>query len=241
MRLPTPLVAAAMMALFVVPAAAEPSVDAAACRPGEQPIKHHQNWSSKSNAICDYGFIDFNRRLAGLIEARSGEVSVAWLTRVLGIPAFVARDDYKPNGFYVIQAAHQVALVGQDDWEMIIATYHYRREGTGGRKDDFAIDFLGTGIKAATEAAYTGRCISEAEVLDRALVAGWRYVPGGIESGTAGPIFMPGALVKDDGRRLVLVHLSRTTELPSRPTLEATCAWISAFRELHETPTVDTR
>jgi hypothetical protein len=240
MRLPFPLVAAAMIAAFVAPAAAEPPADAAACQTGERPIKHHPNWSSKSNAICDYGFIDANRRLAGLIEAPGGAVSVEWLKRVLRIPEFVAREGYEPNGFYIIKAAHQVALVGEDDWEMIIATYHYRREGAWGRKDDFRIDFLGTGVNPETEAAYRGRCISEAEVLDRALAAGWRYLPGAIESGTAGPIFMPGALVKDDGRRLVLVHLSGTTELPPRATLEAKCAWIAAFSELHETRTAIT-
>ncbi len=235
MRLPILLAAAAAIAAFAAPAAAEPPADAAACQPGEKPINRHSNWSSKSNAVCDYGFIDVNRRLAGLIEAPGGEASVEWLKRVLGIPEFIAREGYEPNGFYVIKAAHQVALVGQDDWEMIIATYHYRREGAWGRKDDFRIDFLGTGINPATEAAYKGRCISEAEVLDRALAAGWRYVPSTIESGTAGPISMPGALVKDDGRRLVLIHLSRTSELPPRATLEAKCAWIAAFSELHET------
>lgn len=240
MRLPIPLVAAAMMAVFVVPAAAEPSADAAACLPGERPIKHFQSWSSESNAICDYGFIEVNRRLAELIEAPGGDASVAWLKRVLGIPAFVAREGYEPNGFYVIKAAHQVALAGHDDWEMIIATYHYRREGAWGRKDDFKVDFLGSGVNPATEAAYKGRCISEAEVLNRALAAGWRYVPSTIESGTVGPISMPGALVKDDGRRLVLLHLSRTAELPPRATLEATCAWIASFHELHESRTAIT-
>jgi len=235
MRLPIPLVAAAMIAAFVAPAAAEPPADAAVCRAGERPIKRFENWSRKSNAICEYGFIEVNRRLAGLIEAPGGAVSVEWLKRVLGIPAFVAREGYEPNGFYVIKAAHQVALAGEDDWEMIIATYHFRREGAWGRKDDFRIDFLGTGVNPATEAAYKGRCISEAEVLDRALAAGWRYAPSTLESGTVGPISMPGALVKDDGRRLVLIHLSRTTVLPSRATLEATCAWIASFHDVHET------
>lgn len=234
MRFPI-LTAALALAAPCGPAMAAPSEAASGCVAGERPIKHHPNWSSQSDAICDYGFIDFNRRLAGLIEAPGGEVSVEWLKRVLGIPEFVAREGFEPNGVYVIKAAHQVALAGQDDWEMIIATYHHRREGVWGRKDDFRVDFLGSGLNPATEAAYKGRCISEAEVLDRALTAGWWYVPGTIESGTAGPLFMPGALVKDDGRRLVLVHLSSTTELPPRATLEATCAWIVEFHDLHET------
>jgi hypothetical protein len=45
---------------------------------------------------------------------------------------------------------------------------------------------------------------------------------------------MIAALAKDDGRRLRLINLSQTTELPSREKLEATCAWIFSFSELVE-------
>ncbi|MBL0916077.1 MAG: hypothetical protein IBJ13_11380 [Sphingopyxis sp.] len=230
------LIAALAIAAMPGPAAAQPSSpgSGSGCAAGERSIRHYPNWSGKSDAICDYGFVEANRRLAELIEAPGGEASIAWLMRLLDIPAFNQREGWEPNGFYTINAAHQVALTGVDNWEMIIATYQRRREGAWGRKDDFMVDFLGTGIAPTMEAEYKGRCLSEAEALDRALAAGWRYVPGIIESGTAGPIFIPGSLVKDDGRSLSLVHLSRTMELPPRATLEATCAWISKFEERRE-------
>lgn len=232
MRLPM-LVAALAIAAISRPAAAEPphSGHGVGCTAGARPIKHYSNWSSNSDAVCDYGFVEVNRRLAQLIGAPSGDVSIAWLQAVLAVPEFTRREGWEPNGFYIINAAHQVALAGTDNWEMIIATYQRRSEGDWGRKDVFTIDFLSTGVNPATEAEYKGRCLSEAEVLDRATAAGWRYVPGEIGSGTAGPIFTPGALVKDDGRSLRLVHLSNTSELPSRETLEATCAWFFSFEE----------
>ncbi|WP_439568530.1 hypothetical protein [Sphingopyxis sp.] len=229
------LTAVLAVATATAPAAAALSEDRGSCVEGQQPIRHFSNWSTNSEAICDYGFVEANRRIADLIEASSGEAGVEWLQKALGVPKFTRRDEWEPNSFYVVKAAHQVALVGRDNWEMIVATYQHRREGDWGRKDDFTVDFLGTGVAPTMEAAFKGRCLSEAEVLDRALAAGWHYVPGRIESGTAGPIFWPGSLSKVDGRSLSLAHLSRTTELPPRETLEATCAWIVKFEERRET------
>lgn len=235
MRFPILLAALAVAALSG-PAAAEQPGASAVCSDGQRPIQRYPNWSANSDAICDYGFVEANRRLAGLLEAPSGGVNVEWLKRTLGIPRFVQRDGYEPNGFFVVNAGYQVALTGQDGWEMVIEAYERRREGVRGRKENFDVKFHGTGLNPQMEAANRGRCISEAAVLDRAIAAGWRYVPGGMESGTAGPLFIPGALVTEDGRSLVLINLSRTTELPPRETLEATCAWIFSFSELKETP-----
>jgi hypothetical protein len=233
MRFPFPLAAA--IAALAAPAAAEPPAEAAACETGDRPIRFYSNWSAKSDAICDYGFVEANHRLAGLLELPGGDASIDWLKHTMGIPHLVQREGFAPNGFFTINAGYQVALAGPDGWEMVIEAYQRRREGAWGRKDDFEVKFHGVGLSPQQETESRGRCLSEAAVLDRAIAAGWRYVPGAIESGTAGPIFMPGALVKDDGRRLVLIHLSRTTELPPRATLEATCAWIFSFAELHET------
>ncbi|WP_428630433.1 hypothetical protein [Sphingopyxis sp.] len=235
MRIPILLAGLAIMALST-PVAAEDPESAASCLAGERPIHRFPAWADKSDAICDYGFVEVNRRLADLLEAPSGAVNIEWLKKTLGVPRFIQREGYEPNGFFVVNAGYQVALAGQDGWEMVIEAYERRREGAWGRKDDFNVKFHGMGLNPQMEAANKGRCISEAAMLDRAIAAGWRYVPGGMESGTAGPIFMPGGLVNDDGRTLVLINLSRTTELPPRETLEATCAWIFSFSELKQTP-----
>lgn len=228
------LIAALAIATMSGPAAAQSQEQGVGCVEGDRPVIRYPAWASRSDAVCDYGFIEANHRLAGLLEAPGGAAGIAWLKHTLGIPKFIQREGYEPNGFYVINAGYQVSLAGTDSWEMIVEAYQRRREGAWGRKDDFTVKFHMTGLNPATEAASKGRCLSEAAVLDRAIAAGWRYVPGGMDSGTAGPIFVPGALVKDDGRRLTLVHLSRTTELPPRETLEATCAWIFAFAEAQE-------
>lgn len=241
MRFHIPLALAALIAAIAVPAAAEPPADVVACETGERPIRFYSNWSSSSDAICNYGFVEANHRLAGLLELPGGGASLDWLKQTLDVPHFVQREGFEPNGFFTINAGHQVALAGPDGWEMVIEAYQRRREGAWGSKDEFEVKFHGVGPTAQMTAGKSGRCLSEAVVLDRAIAAGWRYVPGTMQSGTAGPIFMPGALVKDDGRRLVLVHLSRTSELPPRATLEATCAWIFSFGELKETRTATGR
>ncbi|MDO9367675.1 MAG: hypothetical protein Q7T68_03825 [Sphingopyxis sp.] len=234
MRIVISVGALAMTALATSAGAAEP---ATGCASGEQPIRRIQNWSDKSDAVCSYGFIEANQRLAGLIEAPRGTVGVEWLKHTLGIPRFIQREGYEPNQFFVVNAGYQVALTGPDGWEMVIEAYDRRREGAWGRKADFQVKFHATGLSPEVEAASKGRCLTEASVLDRALAAGWRYVPGGMVSGTAGPLFAPGALVTDDGRSLVLVNLSRTSELPARDKLESTCAWIFSFGEHNETRT----
>lgn len=234
MRITILLAGLAIMALSM-PVAAEDRNSAATCVAGEQPIHRFPAWADKSDAICDYGFVEVNRRLADLLEAPSGAVNLEWLKAALGVPRFIQREGYAPNDFYAVNAGYQVALAGKNGWEMLIEAYERRREGAWGRTDDFDAKFLATGLTPQMEAENKGHCISEAEVLDRAIAAGWHYVPGGMESGTVGPIFGPGALATDDGRRLVLVNLSRTTELPPRETLAATCAWIFSFSESKET------
>ena len=240
MRFPILLAVLAIAALPRVAAAEQPEV-AAVCTDGKSPMQRFPNWATSSDAVCDYDFIEVNRRLAGLLELPSGGANVAWLKQALNIPRFVQREGYEPNGFFVVNAGYMVALSGPNGWEMVIETYERRREGDWGRKDNFDVTFHGTGLSPVMEADSRGRCLTEAALLDRAIAAGWRYVPGAIESGTAGPIFMPGALVTDDGRRLRLVHLSNTSELPPRETLEATCAWIFSFNELKETRAADMR
>lgn len=235
MRFPIPL-AAVIIAAFVAPAAAEPPAAAAACQTGERPIRFYANWSANSDAICAYGFVEVNHRLAALLELPGGGASADWVKRTLGIPHFVQREGFAPNGFFTINAGYQVALAGPDGWEMVVEAYERRREGAWGRKDDFEVKFHGVGLTPQMEAENRGRCLSEAAVLDRAIAAGWRYVPATTVQGTAGPMSWPGALATDDGRSLMLLNLSRTTELPPRETLEATCAWIVSFKDLHETP-----
>ncbi len=223
------LLATLVIAAHSGPAMAQKLEDSAVCTDGQQPIERYRNWSENSDAICNYGFVEANRLLAGVLEASSGGVNLAWLKRALGIPRFVQRKGYEPNGFFVVNAGYQVAPTGQDGWEMVIEAYERCSKGAWGRKDVFDVKFHGTGRAPQMESENRGRCISEAAVLDRAIAAGWRYVPGTIVSGTAGPAFWVGALSTDDGRSLVLVNLSRTSELPPCETLEATCAWIAAL------------
>lgn len=236
MRLLNLTLAAAGAVLSTAAVAAETAAPIAACQTGERPIRFYANWSANSNAICDYGFVEVNHRLAALLELPGGGASVDWVKRTLGIPHFVQREGFAPNGFFTINAGHQVALAGPDGWEMVVEAYERRREGAWGRKDDFEVKFHGVGLTPQMEAENRGRCLSEAAVLDRAIAAGWRYVPATAVHGTAGPMSWPGTLATDDGRSLMLLNLSRTTELPPRETLEATCAWIVSFKDLHETP-----
>ncbi|NIJ35747.1 hypothetical protein FHR22_000396 [Sphingopyxis panaciterrae] len=207
---------------------------AASCRPGERPTSYQQGWPQTSDAICDYDFAEANRRLANLLELPAGAANIEVLKGLLDVPHFNLRDGYEPNEFYVVNAGYLAILAGRDGWDMVIAASADRREGAWGSKTHFGAKFLSTVPSPQLDVRTNPGCLSEAALLDRAIAAGWRYVPGGTQSGTAGPIFVPGALVKDDGRSLVLAKLSRTTALPPRETLEATCAWIFSFNEMVE-------
>lgn len=224
------------LALFALPVAApaEDPAFAPVCRTGDRPVSYHQGWPQTSDTICDYDFAEANRRLADLLEAPRSAVRTDWLKWHLGIPDFMQREGYEPNEFYVVNAGYYVVLAGARGWDMVVELYENRREGAWGSKDSVTVRFHSTVPTSQLDAKANPGCLTEAALLDRAIAAGWHYVPGSTESGTAGPIFVPGALATDDGRSLVLANLSRTSVLPARETLEASCAWILSFSEMVE-------
>lgn len=236
MRIALLIAGLALFALLAAtPILAQPNpAPAAMCRTGDRPVSYRGGWPQTSDAICDYDFAEANRLLADMLEAPPTAVRTEWLKWRLGIPDFMQREGYEPNEFYVVNAGYYVVLAGASGWDMVVELYENRREGAWGSKDSVTVRFHSTVPTSQLDAKTNPGCLTEAALLDRAVAAGWHYVPGSMQSGTAGPIFVPGALATDDGRSLVLANLSRTSALPARETLEATCAWIFSFSEMTE-------
>ncbi len=182
----------------------------------------------KSDATCDYDFAEFNRRLAHIVESPAGSYSPAYLEKLLAMPPMQKRPDIEPNAHYQVMAGYSIVLAGKGGWNARIEIYLNESDIIPGKRHNVRM-FSGPSYPADYADPKKSNCITDAEVFDRAITAGWRYTTGmdiyeNLDAyGNGHRIF--GMLANDDGRTLRFSALPDESGAPARAKLESTC-WI---------------
>lgn len=195
------------------------------CQPEKRPLRTPSE--GESDAVCSYDIAEFNRRLANFIEMPAGGFTLDYMQKLLSMPAMRQRPDLGYSKSYK-ETGYSTALAGKGGWTAIIDIYFRERDIIRGRRHDLTI-LSRVSFPSTYADPKQSNCITEAEILDRAIAAGWRYellsgdlsVP--MEDGTS-EIFTA-QLSKDDGRTLGISTLPDKNGAPPRAKLESTC-WI---------------
>lgn len=226
-----PLVFALLVAAPVVSSHAHPpeTVRQGSCKAEVMALRQIADGPDKSDATCDYDFAEFNRRLANLLEVSSGTYTTAYLEKLLAMPPMQKRPDIGPNPSYRVMAEYSIVLAGKGGWSAKVEINLRKADIIPGRRSDVRISARPTYPSVYADPKQSN-CITEAEMLDRAIAAGWRYelLSGDLHQPMDGKSeFFTAQLSKDDGRILNFSTLPDKSGAPPRATLEATC-WIGA-------------
>ena len=150
----------------------------------------------------------------------------------------VVRDGFNPNSFYLVNSAHYQILAGEPECDALIMHYSTLSDSKMGRKDQVTVQFRPF-YKAPfklDDPKSTG-CLTQSEIVDRALVAGWRYeIRQMIVEHNSQGLWSYGLLANDDGRTLTVSGLSvEDGLLAPREKLESTFAIILELAEMRIT------
>lgn len=207
-----------------------PAAVQSACKPGRRHLRFRTEWISNSHAICPFDYVEFNRRVAAVIELPEGGYSPEYFSGLFGPQAMVQRPEWQPNGFYSTQSAWLLVLAAEkedaNDWNSALTLYIWKWGVAGKSRTRIQFDILPQG--RMDQPASSG-CLTQAELMDRATAAGWEYATREwiVEFG---PDRKEGLLIHKDGRSLTLQGLSGPDGLlPPRAQLEAKCAEILKF------------
>ena len=208
------------------------------CSAGEKAVSFRAGWAEKSDAICAYDFAEFNRRLSAIIEAPAGIFTPEYFAALFKAPPAEPRPGFEPNSFYSVNAGHSQILAGEWGWDVLITHYHTRSESKMGRKDQVTVQFRPAYITPFKfDDPKSSGCLTQSEIVDRALAAGWQYEIRQMRSERGSQrAWFYGLLANDGGRTLTLAGLSvEGALLAPRKKLEATCAVILEFAETRVT------
>ena len=235
-------IALTLMATFATmastPAAAEQKKSEPGCISGEKSTSFRAGGLEKSDAICAYDFAEFNRGISRFIEAPAGTFTPENFAAVFGAPPMVVREGLNPNSFYLVNSAHYQILAGEPGWDALIMHFNTRSDSKMGHKDQVTVQFWPsyTAPFKLDDPKSTG-CLTQSEIVDRALVAGWRYeIRQMIVEHNSQGLWSYGLLANDDGRTLTVSGLSvEDGLLAPRGKLESTCAIILELAEMRIT------